>query len=188
MTRLLLVPAALLLALAAPPARAQDPRESLAACQQSCSQSCFELARTLELQLSQFRQSCGSAARIQGTPVESSSSAACIRTVRETVSGQPETVARLCTDARPGTAECIRAASENVSSQPDTVARLCRNANTASAACIRAAREHVSGQPETVVRLCASPRADAAECIRATKENVSGQPETIIRLCGGHGG
>ena len=188
MTRLLLVPAALLLALASTQARAEDPREALAACQRSCSQSCFELARTLELQLSGFRSACGSAPRTEANAPESSSSAACIRAVRERVSGKPETVERLCTDARPGTAECIRAAAENVSGQPDTIARLCRSANTASAACIRAAREFVSGQPDTVVRLCASPRADAAECIRATKENVSGQPETIIRLCGGHGG
>lgn len=171
----------LLLLLLASGAWAQDPREALAACQESCSQSCFELVRTLQLQLGRFQQTCGSAPR-----EESSSAAACIRAARDSVSLNSETVTRLCADARPGSAECIRAAKEHVSGNPDTILSLCSNAAPASASCIRAAKQHVSSKSDVIIRLCANPRPDAAECIRAAKNDVSSQPESIIRLCAGY--
>ena len=65
-------------------AQAQDPREALSACQRSCSQSCFELARILSRELGEFRQACGSAPR-----EEQSSSAECIRAVRDRVTRMP---------------------------------------------------------------------------------------------------
>jgi hypothetical protein len=171
----------LLALLAASVARADDPSELLARCQRSCEAACYELARTLEQQLQQFRGACGSAS----AETKSALATECQYTAEDFVSTNKEVVARLCSSPGPGTPECIRTAKESVSSKPEAIILLCANATLATAECLRTGRDLVSPQPEVLARLCGGARTGTPECIRAARADVSHQPEVLIRLCSG---